>query len=449
MIKFKKSLCPIFLSLLISIPLQSQNISGRIENINIQKPLPDKCGEYNKQFFKQQLETLGDHWGYAYDSLLADLGRWSQSPYVQIDSIGASVQNRALWQLTITSDSPPPVLKRTVFIHARTHPGEVQAWWVTDEIINLLLSEQEFARFLRDRLIFYIIPMYNPDGVELEYPRENANGIDLESNWDAIPVEPEVEVLRSRFEQLMSSEASIEVALNMHSAYSCKRYFVYHAVAGTSAEYSALEIQFIEGVRSYFQNGIEPWNYFVSWTNYAPTYYPESWFWHNFRERVMALTYEDMNCEAAGDFDKTAFALLHGIADYMQLVSTVDFAEDSRSPESFTLYQNYPNPIGATSPGSYATIIRYELKSPQFLRLVLYDVLGREVKILDSGFRNADIHRIYFDATGLASGVYYYRLDTGKNQQVKKLLFRNSDLKNDKSYALQKCVGFFGGDIIF
>ncbi|MCH9007379.1 hypothetical protein IIA29_05115 [candidate division KSB1 bacterium] len=69
--------------------------------------------------------------------------------------------------------------------------------------------------------------------MELEYPRQNANRIDIESNWDKNPVEPEVAVLGNRFTDLMNSDAPIECGLNMHSAVACKRYFVYHAAAGT------------------------------------------------------------------------------------------------------------------------------------------------------------------------------------------------------------------------
>ncbi|MCI0694542.1 hypothetical protein L0337_21345 [candidate division KSB1 bacterium] len=48
---------------------------------------------------KAQVVALGPGWGYNYDSLLVDLKTWRQSPYVVIDSVGASVQNRALWRL--------------------------------------------------------------------------------------------------------------------------------------------------------------------------------------------------------------------------------------------------------------------------------------------------------------------------------------------------------------
>lgn len=382
--------------------------------------LADKCG-FDQTLAKQQLAVLGDRWGYGYDSLLLDLDRWEQSPYVTLDSIGASVQNRALWELTITSDQPPTEPREIVYVHARTHPGEVQGWWVTNELINLLLSEDEFGQFVRSKCIFYIIPMYNPDGVELEFPRENANGIDIESNWDKQPVEAEVAVLRERFSELMFSDNPIKVAMNMHSAYACKRYFVYHDAAGTSFEFTLLEKQFIGGVRSYFMEGIEPWYYFISWKNGTPPYYPESWFWKYFGEAVMALTYEDMNCTAAGDYAHTAYALLHGITDYLGLVTTVSISGNNSHIEGYALHQNYPNPVRLTNHAPLSTIIQYELEYAQSVRLVLYDLLGRQVKILDEGFRSANVHRVYFDAKNLANGVYFYQLETENGVKVKRL----------------------------
>ena len=50
----------------------------------------------------------------------------------------------------------------------------------------------------------------------------------------------------------------------MHSAYACKRYFVYHHENGTSDYFTDLEKQFISGVQFYYPDGIEDWNYYVS-----------------------------------------------------------------------------------------------------------------------------------------------------------------------------------------
>jgi hypothetical protein len=418
---FGQKIVLLLFCLMIPVEIFSQFQSKELPGSRILGDMIDKCG-YDEELALHMKAELGGNWGYGYDSLLIDLGRWSQSPYVTIDSIGASVQNRALWQLTITSDVPARNLqKRTVFVHARTHPGEVQSFWVTNELINLLISEDPFSQFIRDNCTFYIIPMYNPDGVELGFPRENAHGIDIESNWNTNPIEPEVAVLKGRFTELMTSPEPIEVALNMHSAYVCKRYFVYHHENGTSVPYTQLEQDFINGIRYYFLNGIEPWYYFVSWIGGTPLVYPESWFWTNFAEAVMALTYEDMNCVTAGAYDTTAFALLHGVTDYLGIVTTIALGQSSRQREGVTLDQNYPNPVQLTEQDAGRTIIQYHLEIPQNIRLSLYDILGRRIATLDQGFRSPGTQRVYFDASFLSSGIYLYRLETPYGNRTRRL----------------------------
>ncbi|MEK7251075.1 MAG: M14 family zinc carboxypeptidase, partial [Bacteroidota bacterium] len=297
--------------------MSSQTAFSQLQWSPIDLDSEDPCGYPDTSSAQYKSDALMN-WGYSYDSLRADLARWSQSPFVRIDSVGATVQNRAMYVLTIQDTSVLPFARKRIWIHARTHPNEVQGTWVTNEIIKLLLSNSPIAMRLRDSCIFNIMPMYNPDGVELARPRQNANGIDLESNWSANPPQPEVQVLRRVFTQLMSQPNPIRVALNMHSALACRRYFVYHAASGTSNLFATMQQDYIGFVRSHFPGGIEPYTYFVSWTsNPPPTVYPESWFWYNHREAVLANTYEDKNCTAAGGFDTTAAAILRGAGDYL------------------------------------------------------------------------------------------------------------------------------------
>lgn len=281
--------------------------------------------EYDKCGYPMDGSDLGqyispEYMGYSYDSLLVDLELWRMSEYVKIDSIGLSVQGRPLWQLIISSDPNNVAGKRTVHVHARTHPQETEGFYVTEQMINLLLSESELAQTVRANCVFYIIPMYNPDGVELGHPRTNANNVDLEANWNTIPHQPEVAALKARFIQLMASANPMEVMLNMHSSSLCTRYFVYHHENGTTPSYALKEQNFINGVRNYFPGGIEPYTYFVSWTSGTALQYPESWCWINHGENIMALTYEDMyQCTGTGKFDSTANAILRGVMDYMNI----------------------------------------------------------------------------------------------------------------------------------
>ena len=380
----------------------------------------DKCG-YVFSDQPNNFLTRTANWGYGYDSLLVDLERWGASSFVTVDSLGASVQNRALWELTI-ADNPQSSSNHRIYIHARTHPGEEEAFWVTNEIINFLISDTPLAAFIRSNCIFHIIPMYNPDGVELGYNRENANGVDIESGWDDVPLELEVAVLKNRFIELtLLVNNPIEMALNMHSSYSCKRYFVYHDTAGTSESYTILEQQFINGVQSYFLGGFEDWDYFVSWTSGTPDQYPESWWWMNHGENVMALTYEDMNCDAAGSYDSTAYALVLGICEYLGLDLT-QIQNEADKPSGYSLLQNYPNPF------NLVTKLRYDLPENSHVNITIYDMLGRAVKTMVNQHQNAGHRSIIWDGTNdydntVSTGIYLYQIQAGAYTRTKKMVF--------------------------
>lgn len=397
-----------------SAKIQAQN---EINYLNGKPVEFDKCGFYYDDELNFYNESL-TNWGYSYDSLLAALDIWRNSPYVKIDSIGLSVQGRPLWRLTISADPFNVGEKRTVHVHARTHPQETEGFRVTEEMINILLSETEAAQTIRETCVYYIIPMFNPDGVELNLPRRNANNIDLESNWNTFPHQPEVSALKASFIQLMNSSNPIEVMLNMHSASLCRRYFVYHDSVGTSSNFANMQQDFINGVRFYYPTGIEPWNYYVSWTSGTPLQYPESWFWITHGENVMALTYEDMyQCTGTGNFDVTANALVKGVMDYMGIVTDVPEVA-AAIPEEFKLYQNFPNPFNPT------TVISFQLPVISNVTIKVFDVLGNEVATLVDEEKSAGIHQVNFNFKGLSSGIYFYRIKSGNYSETKKMIFQ-------------------------
>ena len=83
-------------------------------------------------------------------------------------------------------------------------------------------------------------------------------------------------------------------------------------------------------------------------------------------------------------------------------------------PRTITLNQNYPNPFNST------TQISYSLHSSQFIRLSIYDVLGREVKSLLSEYKTTGKHSVIVTADDLPSGVYFYRISTSDLHETKK-----------------------------
>jgi hypothetical protein len=86
-------------------------------------------------------------------------------------------------------------------------------------------------------------------------------------------------------------------------------------------------------------------------------------------------------------------------------------------PERFALEGNYPNPFNPS------TSIRFSLDEPGLTRLAVYDVLGREVAVLVNEQLAAGSYTATFDASGLSSGTYLYRLDFQGQQQTGTMTF--------------------------
>ena len=76
------------------------------------------------------------------------------------------------------------------------------------------------------------------------------------------------------------------------------------------------------------------------------------------------------------------------------------------TPEAFMLHGNRPNPFNPQ------TTIRFDVAESAYVKLVVYDMLGRQVRVLVDGTRQAGTHEVTFEAGTLPSGTYLYRLDT-------------------------------------
>ena len=88
----------------------------------------------------------------------------------------------------------------------------------------------------------------------------------------------------------------------------------------------------------------------------------------------------------------------------------------SEAPVSFNLAQNYPNPFNPS------TMIRFSLPERQTVSLRVYNLLGEEVASLVNETLTAGEHVVEFNAQGLASGMYLYKLQAGSLTQTKRML---------------------------
>jgi hypothetical protein len=125
---------------------------------------------------------------------------------------------------------------------------------------------------------------------------------------------------------------------------------------------------------------------------------------------------------ANGDFTLWAgFKFLREITVLCPEVSGVDSDPSTGRITETRLYPAYPNPFTGS------VRLRYDIGSPTETRLVIYDLQGREVKVMDHGFLRPGGYEVYWDGRDndggdLASGVYFSRLTAGDTEYVKRFV---------------------------
>jgi len=130
------------------------------------------------------------------------------------------------------------------------------------------------------------------------------------------------------------------------------------------------------------------------------------------------IEYIDKNIENALTYIYRVKAY-KGVAesDYSNEVSiTITSVEEEGLPTEYSISQNYPNPFNPT------TKLKFGLPQSSKTKLIVYDLLGRELKTLINSELEAGYHEINFDATNLPSGVYLYRIQSEDFIQTKKMI---------------------------
>ena len=108
--------------------------------------------------------------------------------------------------------------------------------------------------------------------------------------------------------------------------------------------------------------------------------------------------------------------LLDAIGAEVKKLTSVSVKGMDARPVGFALGDSYPNPSNPS------TTITFVVPFEAQVRLVLFDILGREVATLVNGRVPAGVHKVRLDASKLASGVYCYSMESGRFVKVKKLM---------------------------
>ncbi|KAB2925280.1 MAG: cellulase family glycosylhydrolase [Bacteroidetes bacterium] len=135
--------------------------------------------------------------------------------------------------------------------------------------------------------------------------------------------------------------------------------------------------------------------------------------------------------DPVGEFDWTSVSHFEIVSEQSSLAGKTVFFDDvyiypnfpgsvadASLPSAFALFQNHPNPFNPV------TTIAYSVPHDGAVTLTVYDLLGREVSVLFSGFARAGHHTASFDASHLSSGVYLYRLTSGSFSAARKMVLQ-------------------------
>jgi len=105
-----------------------------------------------------------------------------------------------------------------------------------------------------------------------------------------------------------------------------------------------------------------------------------------------------------------------GMAGVVVVQNPVSVDNENSAADSYELYQNYPNPFNPS------TKIEYRISDRSFVSLKVYNILGDEVATLVNEEKSSGVYNVNFDAAGLSSGMYLYKLQAGSFVEMKKMI---------------------------
>jgi hypothetical protein len=125
-------------------------------------------------------------------------------------------------------------------------------------------------------------------------------------------------------------------------------------------------------------------------------------------------------CKVNFVFRDTDFYTFGGVAYIDDLefsgINDIEVIDNGQMPNQFELKQNYPNPFNPS------TLIEYSIPKQSFVDLKVYDILGNEIAVLVNAEQSVGVYRADFSGNGLASGLYFYKLQAGSFVETKKMI---------------------------
>jgi hypothetical protein len=140
-------------------------------------------------------------------------------PSLRRQVVGKTAQGREMQLLTVTDERAPDARKKVLWLMFRQHSWEAGSSWAGEGALRFLLSADPVAAEMRRTAIFKIFPLCDPDGVARGGVRFNANGFDLNRNWDAVGETkmPEIAAQRKAILDWVDSGRRVDMFLTLHN----------------------------------------------------------------------------------------------------------------------------------------------------------------------------------------------------------------------------------------
>jgi len=126
-----------------------------------------------------------------------------------------------------------------------------------------------------------------------------------------------------------------------------------------------------------------------------------------------SYTFEDRNLPSGKYTYKLKQIDFNGNSEYFNLSNEVNVG----TPEKFDLSQNYPNPFNPS------TKIDFDIPFDSKVTLKIFDMSGKEVAVVVNETKTAGYYSVNYNAAGLTSGVYFYKITAGSFSAIKKMMF--------------------------
>ncbi|WP_312191636.1 M14 family zinc carboxypeptidase [Sphingobacterium sp.] len=206
--------------------------SNRDTTIKIQLDYP--AGVRHR--YDPKVSVDGTHWnklsGASFDLLISQKRSWisaqenipSKAVYSWIEQVNPAAQlqktevgKTALGKALYGYVAGNPQSKKAIAVLGRQHPPEITGHYAYASFVEYLLGNSEDAKQFRDKYRIYLIPVVNPDGVDLGHWRTNANGVDLNRDWAEFN-QPETVALREYFKrEIEQQDRDLYFAIDFHS----------------------------------------------------------------------------------------------------------------------------------------------------------------------------------------------------------------------------------------